>query len=228
MSEPAGVAVNNGPARRSSAGLLPRLPPRRAGRRITLSRVRLAAPVAPSRARCAGDRPCRLRRVLRHDREARRSDACGQAGDRRRTPARRRAHGLLRGAHVRRAIGDADVRGPAAVPACQRGPARHGEIRARRPRGARAHVQTDATGRAGLDRRSLHGPVRYRAPARHVAGQGARALCRRRRTEPRHHRVDRALLNKFLAKIASDLDKPRGFAVLGGDEAATFLAPTSR
>jgi DNA polymerase-4 len=31
--------------------------------------------------------------------------------------------------------------------------------------------------------------------------------------------------NKFLAKIASDLDKPRGFAALGAAEAADFLAP---
>jgi DNA polymerase-4 len=33
--------------------------------------------------------------------------------------------------------------------------------------------------------------------------------------------------NKFLAKIASDLDKPRGFAILGASEAAAFLAPKS-
>ena len=31
--------------------------------------------------------------------------------------------------------------------------------------------------------------------------------------------------NKFLAKVASDLDKPRGFAVIGRSEAQDFLAP---
>ena len=30
--------------------------------------------------------------------------------------------------------------------------------------------------------------------------------------------------NKFLAKIASDLDKPRGFAVIGKEETSDFLA----
>ncbi|MGN6460049.1 MAG: DNA polymerase IV [Pseudolabrys sp.] len=45
--------------------------------------------------------------------------------------------------------------------------------------------------------------------------------------EKRHHiTVSIGLApNKFLAKIASDLDKPRGFAALSAAEAPTFLAP---
>ena len=193
MSEPAGVAVNNGPARRALPGFC--------------RDCRRDAPDGVSRCPACGSP-----RLLRHPELDALAiahvdcDAFYATIEKRDDPTladkpvivggRQRGvvlTGLLRGAHVRRAIGDADVRSAAAVPARQRGPARHGEIRARRPRGARAHVQTDATGRAGLDRRSVHGPVRHRAPARHVAGQGARALCRRRRTEPRDHRVDRAL-----------------------------------
>ena len=34
--------------------------------------------------------------------------------------------------------------------------------------------------------------------------------------------------NKFLAKIASDLDKPRGFAVIGRAEAEAFLSDKNR
>ncbi len=86
-------------------------------------------------------------------------------------------------------------------------------------------LRADAAGRAAVDRRGLSRSHRHRAAARHERRQGAGAL--------RACQVERELgitvsiglsANKFLAKIASDMDKPRGFAVLGQDEAVAFLA----
>ena len=62
----------------------------------------------------------------------------------------------------------------------------------------------------------LHG-----APPAAAAGRGWRARSRRRLGITVSIGLGH---NKFLAKIASDLDKPRGFAVIGRAEAAGFLA----
>ena len=82
-------------------------------RRRALPGLLLAAHPAPSRARHADHLPCRLRRLLRHHREARRPDARRQAADHRRRQARRGLDRLLHRPHLRRALGDADVRGEA-------------------------------------------------------------------------------------------------------------------
>ena len=51
-------------------------------------------------------------------------------------------------------------------------------------------------------------------------GGNARPLRPARRGRDRHHRLGGAVHNKFLAQIASDLDKPRGFSILGRADAA--------
>ena len=63
------------------------------------------------------------------------------------------------------------------------------------------------------------------APARPRPGEDAGEACQARRAEIGITVSIGLSHNKFLAKIASDLDKPRGFSVLGAGEAAAFLAP---
>ena len=116
-------------------------------------------------------------------------------------------------------------RGAAAVSACQSGPAQHGEILQGRPRSAPMMlaltplVEPLSIDEAFLD---LAGTERLHGmwPAKALARFAAEVEKKLRIT------VSIGLsCNKFLAKVASDLDKPRGFAVLGGSEAPAFLAP---
>ena len=62
---------------------------------------------------------------------------------------------LLYRAHLRHPIGDADVRGAAALSACQSGAAQYGEIFQSRPRSAGDDAGLDAAGRAAVDRRGV-------------------------------------------------------------------------
>ena len=138
-------------------------------------------------------RSCRLRRLLRHNRKARRSRPRRPAVDRRRRQARRRRHLLLCRAHLRRALGHADVQGAGTLPACRGRQAEHGQICRRRPRGAQTDAGADAAGRAAVDRRSVSRPDRHRAPAWHDRGQSAGALCAASGKRSRHYDFGRAV-----------------------------------
>ena len=197
-----------------------------AGRRDALSGLRLAAARPPPRTRPAHHRACRLRRLLRHDRKTRRSVPARQAGDRRRRQARRgrgRCY-VARTYGIRSAMPMFEAQAP--LPARRGDQAEHGEIRQGRPRRAPRHAGADAAGRAAVDRRGLSRSDRHRAAARHERRQACWRVSRAQVERDLGITVSIGLsANKFLAKIASDLDKPRGFAVLGQDEAAAFLAP---
>ncbi len=83
----------------------------------------------------------------------------------------------------------------------------------------------DAAGRAALDRRGLPRPLRHRDAC--TARAPAEVLARFAREVEEQIGVTISVglsHNKFLAKIASDLDKPRGFAVIGEAETLDFLA----
>ena len=142
-------------------------------------------------ARHAYHRARRLRRLLRHHREARRSVARRQTGDRRRRQARRggRRCYVARTYGIRSAMPMFEAK--RRCPACRRDQAEHGEIRRGRPRSAQRDARPDAAGRAAVDRRSLSRSHRHRTAARHERGQGAGAFCRQGRARARHHGFDR-------------------------------------
>ncbi len=177
--------------------------------------MRLAAPRPPPCPALADAGAYRLRRVLRHRREARQSGYCRQARDHRRRQARRGVGRLLRLAHLWRALGDADVQGAGALPAGGRDPARHGEICPRRPRGAPRHADADAAGGTAVDRRGVPGSFRHAARPRHDPGKGAGALCPRRRARHRDHGVRRPVLqqvsgqDRLRSRQAARLCRPR-------------------
>ena len=149
---------------------------------------------APPRTRHADHRPCRLRRVLRHDREARRPFARRQAADRRRRQARRGLDRLLHRAHLRRALGDADVRGAAALPARHHRQAEHGRNTSASAAQVRAlmleltpQVEPISIDEAFIDlsgTQRLHGMSAAKVLARFAAQV---------ETRDRHHGLDRAV-----------------------------------
>ena len=127
---------------------------------------------APRRARHAHHRPRRLRRVLRHDREARRPELADKpliVGGGKRGVVTTACY-IARTFGVRSAMPMFEAR--QALPARHHRAAQHGEIRRRQPPGARADAGAHAAGRADLDRRGVHGPHRHAAAARHERRQG--------------------------------------------------------
>ena len=103
-------------------------------------------------------------------------------------------------------------------------PAQHGEIRPRRPRGARPDARADAAGRAALDRRGLSRPFRHRAAARRAAGADPRQARAEGRAGDRHHRVDRPLLQQVPRQ---DRLRPREAAWLFGHRRRPKRSPSS-
>ena len=119
-------------------------------------------------------------------------------------------------------------RARALCPGRGRAPARHGQICARGPRNSNADDGAHALGRAAVDRRGFSRPQRLRWVQRSGACGNACPL-RPQASRSRSASRFRSGLSycKFLAKLASELNKPRGFASLSREEAKAWLGSQS-
>ena len=125
------------------------------------------------------DDPARgSRRLLRRGGAARQALAARQAGRRRRgRRPRRRGDGVVRGAHLRGALGDAHRGGPPALPE-RRVPLRPvPRLPRHQPRGDGAAALDQPAGRAAVARRGVRRP-RGRRPPRPLASPSVSALAR--------------------------------------------------
>ena len=132
---------------------------------------------------------------------------------------------LLRGAHLWRALRHAHVPGAEGLPPRGGDQAEHGEIQQGGPRGAPAHAGADAAGGAGLHRRGLPRPHRHGAAASRQPGPDPGPLRPQGGERDRHQHLGRACpTTSSWPRSPPTSQKPRGFSIIGREEAADFLA----
>ena len=173
--------------------------------------------------------PRRPRRLLRVGGAAAPARAARPAGHRRRRrrelPARRGQRRIVRGAPFRRALGDAAGARAATLPA--RGGAAGGLHRVpRAPRARSSRWRASSLrrwSRSRSTRRTSTSPARSGAWARPTRWRATCATGSRRSAQ-----LDASCgvaTSKMVAKVASDLEKPRGMVVVPPGDEAAFLAP---